>query len=210
MAGKLIIARHHESEWNKLGKWTGLHDCHLDEYGYEKSLDMGHLIEDIPIDHAFTSMLVRTLETCSCIVNVCKCAEVPIEHVEALNERDYGDYTGKNKWDMEALLGDEEFTKLRRSWNYPLPNGESLAEVYNRVVPYFLDAILPKLHEEKNILIVAHGNSLRTLIKYIESISDEDIAHIEIAFGQILIYHLDSEGHMVHKEVRQTKSEVPA
>ncbi len=210
MAGKLIVARHHESEWNKLGKWTGLHDCHLDEYGVQKSLDMGHLIEDISINHAFTSMLVRTIETCTCIVNVCKCVEIPVEHTEALNERNYGSYTGKNKWEMQTLLGDEEFTRLRRSWNYPLPNGESLAEVYDRVVPYFIHSILPKVNEGENILVVAHGNSLRTLVKYIENISNEDIEHVEIAFGQILIYNLNDEGRMVEKEVRQTKSEVPA
>jgi 2,3-bisphosphoglycerate-dependent phosphoglycerate mutase len=210
MAGKLIVARHHESEWNKLGKWTGVHDSHLDDYGFEKSIDMGYLIKDMEIDHVFTSALIRTIETCSCILNVCRCTEVPTERAEALNERDYGDYTGKNKWDMEALLGEEEFTKLRRSWDYPLPNGESLAEVYNRVVPYFLDTVLPKINEEKTILIVAHGNSLRTLIKYIEDISDDGIAEIEISFGQILIYQLDSEGHMVKKEVRETESSVPA
>lgn len=210
MAGKLIVARHHESEWNKLGKWTGLHDCHLDEYGFEKSEDMGRLLTDFEIHCAFTSGLVRTIETCSCIMAVCRCTSIPIEHADALNERDYGDYTGKNKWDMEALLGDEEFTRLRRSWDYPIPNGESLAEVYARVVPFFLEHILPKVHEGKNVLTVAHGNSLRTLIKYIEEISDEGIADIEIAFGQILIYELDENGRMVGKEVRHTESNVPA
>lgn len=210
MSGKLIIARHHESEWNKLGKWTGLHDCHLDEYGLKKSLDMGHLIEDISIDKAFTSMLVRTIETCTCIMNICKHTEVPVQHSEALNERNYGNFTGKNKWEMKELLGEEEFTRMRRTWDYPLPHGESLKEVYNRVVPYFLNTILPTVHDDKNILVVAHGNSLRALLKYIEQISDEDIAHVEITFGQILIYNLDEEGHMIDKEVRQTKSEVPA
>lgn len=210
MPGKLVVVRHHESEWNKLGKWTGLHDCHLDEYGFKKSLDMGRLITDISIDAAFTSILVRTIETCSCIVNVCKCAEIPVVHAEALNERNYGVYTGQNKWEMEALLGVEEFTKLRRSWNYPLPDGESLAEVYSRVVPYFLNSILPKVNEGENILVVAHGNSLRTLLKYIERISDEDIEHLEIPFGQVLIYNLDREGHMLNKEIRQTESEVHA
>lgn len=210
MAGKLIIARHHESEWNKLGKWTGLHDCHLDEYGVEKSLDMGHLIEDISIDQAFTSMLARTVETCTCIMNICKHSKTPVEHSEALNERDYGNYTGKNKWEMKELLGEEEFTRMRRTWNYPIPNGETLKEVYDRVVPYFLNSILPKVNNNESILVVAHGNSLRALIKYIEQISDEDIAHVEITFGQILIYNLDQDGHMTHKEERHTKSEVPA
>lgn len=210
MTGKLILARHHESEWNKLGLWTGLRDRHLDQYGFDKSEDMGLLIKDIKIDYAFASMLVRSIETLSCMLNVCKRYEVPTEHSAALNERDYGDYTGKNKWQMEKLLGEEEFKKLRRSWDYPLPNGESLKAVSDRAVPYFLEKILPRVQENKNILVVAHGNSLRTLIKYIENISDEGIADVEMPFGAIMIYDLDANGHMIHKETRQTESTVHA
>lgn len=208
--GKLILARHHESEWNKLGKWTGLRDRHLDQYGFEKSEDMGLLISDVQIDYAFASMLVRSIETLSCMLNVCKRYAVPTEHSAALNERDYGDYTGKNKWEMEQLLGKERFQHIRRGWDYPVPNGESLKMVYNRAVPYFLEKILPRVKEDKNILVVAHGNSLRTLIKYIENISDADIEHVEIPFGCIIIYNLDTDGHMVGKEIRQTESSVPA
>lgn len=210
MAGKLILARHHESEWNKLGKWTGLRDRHLDEYGFEKSADMGLLIEDLTIDYAFASMLVRSIETLSCMLNVCKRYNVPTEHSAALNERDYGDYTGKNKWEMEKLLGHDEFDKLRRGWDHPIPNGESLKMVYNRVVPYFLEKILPRVKEDKNILVVAHGNSLRALIKYIEKISDDGMVKIEMPFGAIVIYELNDEGHMLSKEVRKTESNVPA
>jgi 2,3-bisphosphoglycerate-dependent phosphoglycerate mutase len=208
--GKLILARHHESEWNKLGKWTGKRDRHLDDYGFKKSEDMGLLIKDLKIDQAFASMLVRSIETLSCMLNICERYEVPTEHSAALNERDYGDYTGKEKWEMEKLLGEEEFNKLRRGWDYPIPNGESLKTVYARTVPYFLEHILPRVREGKNVLVVAHGNSLRTIIKYIESISDEGIADIEMPFGSILIYGLDPEGHMMDKEIRQTESQVPA
>lgn len=210
MAGKLILARHHESEWNKLGKWTGLRDRHLDQYGFEKSADMGLLIEDLTIDYAFASMLVRSIETLSCMLNVCKRYNVPTEHSSALNERDYGDYTGKNKWEMEKLLGHDEFDKLRRGWDHPIPNGESLKMVFDRVVPYFLEKILPRVKENKNILVVAHGNSLRALIKYIEKISDEEMVKVEMPFGAIVIYELNEEGHMLSKEVRQTDSNVPA
>ncbi len=208
--GKLILARHHESEWNKLGKWTGTRDRHLTEYGFEKSEDMGLLIKDMHIDYAFASMQVRTIETLSCMLNVCERYEVPTEHSAALNERDYGDYTGKNKWDMEKLLGEEEYKKLRRGWDYPIPNGESLKAVSERAVPYFLEKIVPRVQEDKNILVVAHGNSLRTIVKYIEQISDEHIADVEVPFGAIIIYDLDPQGHMIHKEIRQTESHVPA
>lgn len=210
MEGKLILARHHESEWNKLGKWTGLRDRHLDQYGFDKSEDMGLLIKDIEIDYAFASMLVRSIETLSCMLNICKRYNVPTEHSAALNERDYGDYTGKNKWEMEKLLGKEKFNHLRRGWDYPTPNGESLKMVYHRTVPYFLEKILPRVREGKNILVVAHGNSLRTIIKYIENISDDAIADVEVPFGVITIYDLDSNGHMINKEVRKTESQVPA
>ena len=208
--GKLIIARHHESEWNKLGKWTGLRDRHLDDYGFKKSNEMGLLIKDIPVDCAFASMLVRSIETLSCMLEVRDHFEVPTEHSAALDERDYGDYTGKNKWDMEKLLGEEEFQKVRRGWDCPIPHGETLKMVYARAVPFFLDKILPLVKTGKNVLVVAHGNSLRAIVKYIERISDEGIASVEIPFGSVTIYDLDADGHMVHKEVRQTASQVPA
>lgn len=210
MIGKLILARHHESEWNKLGKWTGLRDRHLDQYGFDKSGDMGLLIKDIKIEYAFASMLVRSIETLSCMLNVCEQYEVPTEHSAALNERNYGDYTGKNKFEMEQLLGEEEYKKLRRGWDYPIPHGESLKMVYERVVPYFQQHIWPKLAEGKNTLVVAHGNSLRALIKYLEHISDEEIAEVEMPFGAVIVYELGAAGEVLKKEVRQTESHVPA
>jgi 2,3-bisphosphoglycerate-dependent phosphoglycerate mutase len=144
--GKLILIRHHESEWNKLGKWTGVTNVDVTEYGMQKSEDMGELSTDIHIDAAFESVLVRTMETMSCILHVCKIENIPTTHAAELNERDYGDYTGKNKWEMKDLLGEEEFNKLRREWNYPVPNGETLKMVYERVVPYFQTSIL-QLHQ---------------------------------------------------------------
>lgn len=208
--GKLILARHHESEWNKLGLWTGRRDRHLTDYGFKKSGDMGLLINDLHVDQAFASMQVRSIETLSCMLNICERYEVPTEHAAALNERDYGDYTGKDKFEMRDLLGEEEFEKLRRGWDYPVPNGESLRMVYDRVVPYFLDKILPRVNDGKNVLVVAHGNSLRSLLKYIENLDEEEIANTEFPFGSVVIYDLDKEGHMINKEVRETQSQVPA
>ncbi len=205
MKGKLIIARHQESEWNKLGKWTGIKDVHLTDKGVKDSDAVGLLIKDVNIDCAFASKAVRTIETLNCILDVCKKTAVPTEHNSALNERDYGDYTGKNKFDMEKLLGEEEFKKLRRGWNYAIPNGETLQMVYDRVLPFYLKEIVPKVQEGKDVLIVAHGNSLRALVKYIESISDEDVADLEIPFNAILIYDIDDNGHIINKEIRQTK-----
>jgi 2,3-bisphosphoglycerate-dependent phosphoglycerate mutase len=208
--GKLILARHHESEWNKLGRWTGKRDQPLTPYGFQKAKDMGLMVKDIHIDQAFASMLVRTIETLSCILNVCERYDVPTEHASELNERDYGDLTGKNKWEVKEAVGEEEFTKLRRSWDYPPPNGESLKDVYNRVLPYFKSKILPAVNSDKNVLVVAHGNSLRAITKYIENIPDDKISEVEIPFGAIIIYDLDKEGRQVKKEVRHTESEVNA
>lgn len=210
MKGKLILTRHHASDWNMKGLWQGERDRHLTEYGFKKSEDMGLLIKDIHIDQAFASMLVRSIETLSCMLNTCERYEVPTEHVAALNERDYGDYTGKNKWEMQESIGEEAWNKVRRGWDYPIPNGETLRMVYDRAVPYYLHKIVPCVSSGKNTLVVAHGNSLRAIVKYIESISDNDIESFELPFGTVLIYEVDNVGHMITKEVRETSSEVPA
>ena len=162
------------------------------------------MIKDFKLDYIFTSAQVRTQETlASMLESLPLVKNVPIENCKEINERDYGDYTGKNKWDMEKILGQEEFTNLRRGWDYPVPNGESLKKVYERSVPFFLNRILPILKEGKNVLVVSHGNSIRSIMKYIENISDEGVANLEMIFGSILIYDLDNDGHIVNKEVRQ-------
>lgn len=200
--GKLFIARHHESDWNKLGLWTGLRDRHLTEYGFKRSEELGLLIKDIKINHAFASMQVRSIETLSSMLEAMEQYHVHEEHSSALNERDYGDYTGKNKWDMEQLIGKEEWEKLRREWEYPVPNGETLKMVYDRVVPFFKENILPHLLKGENVLMVSHGNAIRALMKYIENIPDEKIKDLEMLFGTVVIYEIDETGHMTSKELR--------
>ncbi len=206
MTGKLIIVRHQESEWNKLGLWTGTRDRHLTDLGFKESEDLGLLLKDIKVDCAFASMQVRSIETLSCMLNVCERYDVPTEHSAALNERDYGDYTGKNKWEMEEKLGVEEFEKIRRGWDYPVPNGETLKMVYDRAVQFYKDKILPKVSEGNNVLVVSHGNTLRALMKYIENIPDDKIADVEMPFGAIYIYDIDTEGHKVKREDRLINS----
>ncbi len=117
-----------------------------------------------------------------------------IESSSALNERDYGEYTGKNKWEVKDLVGEEAFNQIRRGWDVPVPGGETLKMVYERVVPFYSETILPQLREGKNILIVASGNSIRSLMKYLESISDEGISQLEMPFGQIIVYNITAEG----------------
>lgn len=209
--GKLVVVRHHESEWNKEGVWTGSRDVHLTPYGFKKSEEMGELVKDICFDYAFASMQVRSIETLSSMLSVCMADGVlPTEHVAAFNERDYGDYTGKHKWEMEKILGEEEFNKLRRGWDYPVPQGESLKMVYERAVPYFIEHVLPHVRDGKNVLIVSHGNTIRAMMKYIERIADEDMVHVDMLFGSVVIYDLDTDGHMIKKEVRTVDSHVNA
>lgn len=204
--GKLILVRHHESEWNKLGKWTGKTEVHLSPFGFEKSKEMGRYVKDIHFDYIFTSAQIRAQETLASMLSVEPSkVEITTEKAKELNERDYGDYTGKNKWDMEKILGHDEFIKVRRSWDHVIPNGESLKMVYERSVPFYLNKILPILKEGKNVLVVAHGNSIRSIIKYIENISDENISNLEMPFGCILIYDLDDNGQVLNKETRQVE-----
>jgi 2,3-bisphosphoglycerate-dependent phosphoglycerate mutase len=210
--GTLIVARHHESEWNRKGLWTGTRDVHLTQHGFEKSGEMGLLIQDIPIQHAFASMQVRAIETLSCMLSSLRLFDVPLEYSAMLNERDYGDYTGKNKWDMEKLIGPEKFELMRRGWDYPIPNGETLEMVYERVVPFYKQHILPLLLAGENVLMVSHGNAIRALMMYIEQVphTNEGAEHEEMLFGAVVLYHVDAEGKILDKEERAVESEVHA
>lgn len=210
LPGTLIIARHHESEWNKKGLWTGTRDVHLTPYGLQKSKEMGALLKDLPPDYAFASGQVRTDET---LIEMCKALGLKSldgESSPALNERDYGDYTGKDKWEMKKLVGEEAFESMRRDWDSPIPHGETLKMVYERVVPFYLDTIVPLLKAGRNVLIVSHGNALRALMMYLESVPPEKARDVEMLFGAVVLYQVDDEGKMVSKEVRTVESKVNA
>ena len=119
-----------------------------------------------------------------------------------MDERDYGIYTGQNKWEIKKEIGEEQFQKLRRGWNTGIPKGETLEDVYDRVVPYYKTQILPDLEAHKNVLVVAHGNSLRALVKYLDNISNEDIEKLEIATGEIYIYSVDDQAVIASKQIK--------
>ncbi|MDX1765554.1 MAG: 2,3-bisphosphoglycerate-dependent phosphoglycerate mutase [Candidatus Saccharimonadales bacterium] len=194
--GKLLIVRHGESEWNATGKWTGLTDVHLSEKGFKEAAKLGVALKDLDfsIDVAYCSEQIRSRETLEGMLNASQQFEVEVITASAINERDYGDYTGKNKWEVKEQIGEEAFNDLRRGWDVPVPNGETLKMVYERAVPFYKETIVPVLEKGQNVLIAAHGNSIRALIKYIESISDEDIKQVSMIFGQILIYDVDEKG----------------
>lgn len=207
--GRLVIARHGESEWNALSKWTGTTDVGLTEKGTREAQAMGVTIRDIPLSRAYYSEQRRTKLTLDKILHAKGESNIPVIMTGAINERDYGKLTGKNKWDAKRELGEDEFNSVRRGWSHPIPGGETLRQVYNRVVPYFKAEILPRLTEGENILMVAHGNSIRSLVKYLENISDEGIADVEMIFGRILIYHVDKSGRARSKQIRIIDSKLP-
>jgi len=198
----LVLVRHGQSVWNAKDLWTGWTDVELSEKGRKQAEDAGHKLKDIHFDIAFTSALVRAKQTLEEIEIGKGQLKIPIVSDKALNERNYGDMTGKNKWEIKKEFGDKQFLKWRRGFDEPIPNGETLKEVYHRVVPYYNNEILPKLKSGKNVIIAAHGNSLRALVKYLENVSDEDIEILEIPVGQILVYQIDEDGKVVNKEIR--------
>ncbi len=200
--GKLVLVRHTESEWNALGKWTGVTDVHLSSKGHHDAVAFGKVLADIPFAYAYTSEQMRSRETLEAIIN--SSGQVALEHepARALNERDYGVYTGMNKEQIRDTIGDEAYNELRRSYTSPVEGGESLEQVYQRVIPFYLRVILPRLRHGQNILIVAHGNSIRALLKYLENISDDDIGVLEMIQDQALVYDVDTEGRSTHKATR--------
>ncbi len=202
--GILVISRHAESEWNLLGKWTGLTDVNLTEKGRHESTLLGELLDDIDFDVVYTSDLKRTQQTLDGILEGKPGTHNPPRiNSAALNERDYGDYTGLNKWEVKEKVGDEEFQSIRRKWNHPVPNGETLKAVHGRAVPYFDEEILPRLHAGENVLMVSHGNTIRALMKHLEEINEDDMASVEMPFGTLLVYHFDSMNSLpVKKDVR--------
>lgn len=198
----LILVRHGESEWNQKGLWTGLTDVPLSQKGREEAARTGKLLLGLPMDIAYTSTLIRAKDTLSIALKELG-KDLPTKESAALNERDYGVYTGKNKWEVKETVGDENFTKIRRSYSFPIPSGESLEAVYKRVVPYYESDILPELKKGKNVIVSAHGNSLRALAKFLENISDDDIANLEIRTGEAWVYSIDEKnGAVLSKETR--------
>ena len=200
-SGKLVIVRHGESEWNALGKWTGTTDVHTTEKGIDESAQLGAQFKGVKFDYAYISQQIRTKETLEAFLNGSGQLDLRFESAGAINERDYGIYTGMRKYDIEKIIGEEEFTKLRRSWDGPVEGGESLKDVYERSIPFYLRIILPRLRHGQNILVVAHGNSIRSLIKYIENISDDDIGSLEMIHGAAMCYEVDSEGRAKKKDI---------
>lgn len=200
-SGKLILLRHGQSEWNALGKWTGTTDVSLTERGIEQSKRLGRQMQDLRLDFAFTSLQVRTKETLDAFLEGAGQPKVHSEATKAINERDYGIYTGMKKKDIEGIIGKNAYDLLRRSWDSPVEGGESLKDVYERTIPFYLRIILPRLRHGQNVLVVAHGNSIRALMKYIENVSDDVIGETEMPHECAIVYELNREGRSKSKDI---------
>ena len=188
----LVLVRHGQSLWNAKNLFTGWENPGLTDKGRDEAKKAGRLLGErgIEVQACFTSMLARAQDTLDIMLEEMACS-APVEKSAALNERDYGKLTGKNKKKAEEEYGAEKIALWRRSYSVAPPGGESLEDTKKRVLPYAEDSIFPVL-KEKNVLVAAHGNSLRALIMHLEGLTPEQVLTREIATGQPLVYEYDN------------------
>ena len=217
---KLVLIRHGQSEWNKENRFTGWTDVELSQKGREEARQAGQLLKNqgYSFDKAYTSVLKRANHTLDGVLLELGETDIPVTRSWKLNERHYGALQGLNKAETAAKYGDEQVHEWRRSWDVrpplldsddkrnpvldplykgvpadELPLGESLKDTVRRVVPFFESDIVPEIKAGKNVVIAAHGNSLRALVKFLDHISDDDIAGLDIPTGVPLVYELDDD-----------------
>ena len=197
----LVLVRHGQSEWNAKNLFTGWKNPGLTETGVKEAISAGKLIKDekINFDIMYTSKLIRAQLTGNTILEIINQSDIPIIKDTALNERNYGSLAGLNKDDAREKWGEEQVHIWRRSYDIPPPDGESLENTAERVLPYFNKEILPKVISGSNILIAAHGNSLRSLIMQLDELSKEEILNLEIPTGAPIKYIFDEYGAVVEK-----------
>lgn len=217
---KLVLIRHGESQWNKENRFTGWKDVDLSEKGVGEAHAAGKLLldEGFTFDEAYTSVLKRAIRTLWIILDEMDLMWIPVTKSWMLNERHYGALQGLNKAETAARFGEEQVLIWRRSFDIPpgdldetdgrylgneakygniekgkFPKTECLKDTVARVVPYWLEEIAPKIKEGRRLIIAAHGNSLRALVKHLDDISDDDIVNLNIPTGVPLVYELDAD-----------------
>ncbi len=190
---QLVIVRHGQSQWNLENRFTGEVDIDLTAQGREEAASAGLKLKGYQFGTAFTSSLKRAQETLHIILDILHEGNIPVMEDKALNERNYGDLQGLNKTETAKKFGEEQVHIWRRSYDIAPPGGESLKNTYDRVIPYYINEIEPKLKAGENIIVVAHGNSLRSLVKFLENISDQDIADLNIPTGVPRLYVFDGD-----------------
>tara|TARA_S200000501_G_C20560711_1_gene628678 strand:+ start:50 stop:652 length:603 start_codon:yes stop_codon:yes gene_type:complete len=190
----LVLIRHGQSLWNAENKFTGWTDIGLSEKGIKEAQDAGKKLEDVEFDVVHTSALIRAQKTAEIIIeNNKKSENIPVYKDKRLNERHYGSLQGLNKKETAEKYGAEQVHIWRRSFDVPPPDGESLKMNAERTIPYFKENVIADLKNGKNVLVSAHGNSLRSIVMYIENISKEDVVKLEIQTGVPRTYVFEND-----------------
>ncbi|OUT38886.1 MAG: hypothetical protein CBB66_04235 [bacterium TMED6] len=200
MYGKLILVRHGQSIYNEENRFTGWKDVDLTQKGIDEAIACASLLNDKNINLAFTSNLKRAQKTLSLILGELN-LDISITKNEALNERDYGSLVSQNKFEAAEKYGKDMVQKWRRSYDIPPPNGESLKMTLERTVPYFKSNIFPLLSNNKTIIISAHGNSIRSIVMDLLSISTEDILKTEIGWCEPWVFEFNDSGDVINLDI---------
>ena len=196
----LVLIRHGQSVWNAANRFTGWTDVELSEKGEIEAATAGEQLADVRFDVVHTSALIRAQRTAEIVMSNNRVSgEIPTRKDERLNERHYGDLQGLNKAETAEIHGTEQVHIWRRSFDVPPPSGESLEMTADRTIPYFVEEIIPDLESGMNVLVAAHGNSLRSIVMHNEGISPEDITSLEIPTGIPLHYEFDN-GEIIRVE----------
>ena len=203
MERALVLVRHGQSEWNLKNLFTGWENPNLTDKGIAEASNAGKKLKskNLHFNRAYTSVLTRAQKTLELILDEINQQEIPIVADAALNERDYGDLTGLNKDEARKKWGEEQVHIWRRSYNIAPPGGESLRDTLARVLPYYIKNIQPKVLRGENIIIAAHGNSLRALIMAIEGMEPEEILKFELNTGIPVIYCFNSDSTVLEREI---------
>ena len=201
--GRLVLIRHGQSQWNLENRFTGWIDVPLTDAGRDEARRGAAAIASIRFDRAFTSALQRAQETLRIILNAITQPDVPVEADQALNERHYGVLQGLNKAETAKQYGDAQVRIWRRSYDIAPPEGESLKDTAARALPYFHTKILPLVKNGRNVLVVAHGNSLRAIVMALDQLTKEQVLELNLATGAPIIYEIDESGRVVNKTVHE-------
>ena len=207
---QLILVRHGQSEWNQQNLFTGWRDPDLTERGVTEARNAGRALkaEGITFTIAFTSELMRAQKTCALLLEEQGQSDLQTIRDVALNERDYGDLSGLNKDDAREKWGEEQVHIWRRSFDTPPPGGESLKDTAERVLPYFNNTIMPRIRAGENVLVAAHGNSLRALVMVLDGLGETEITQVNIATGEPYIYDMGAQGEVVGKRILPANNQV--
>lgn len=197
---KLVLIRHGQSLWNLENRFTGWVDVPLTAQGEGEATKAGETLKGMQFDVAYTSALYRAQRTLE-LVLAAMGVKIPIIRDQALNERHYGDLQGLNKAETAKRYGDDQVKIWRRSYATPPPNGEALKNTAERTLPFFERCILGDIKQGKNVLVVAHGNSNRSIVMQLDKLSEQEVLELNLDTGVPLVYELDNEGNVLSKQV---------